>query len=65
MEAIQGIRRSNPGYFDRVDVRIVTGDGQELPVIAKMNKEFYQIYLERMSSLFVRRVLLSYARFNL
>ena len=43
----------------------LTATGQMLPVIAKMNKGFYQIYLERMSSLFVRRVLLSYARFNL
>jgi hypothetical protein len=29
MEAIQGIRRAHPGYFDRIDVRIVTGDPDE------------------------------------
>ncbi len=33
MEAIQGIRRENPGYFDRVDVRIVTGDPDEIKAL--------------------------------
>lgn len=40
MEAIQGIRRSNPGYFDRVDVRIVTGDPDEIRALnLKLNSD--------------------------
>ncbi len=40
MEAIQGIRRSNPGYFDRVDVRIVTGDPDEIKALnLKLNAD--------------------------
>ncbi len=40
MEAIQGIRRSNPGYFDRVDVRIVTGDPDEIKALnLKLNSD--------------------------
>ncbi len=40
MEAIQGIRRSNPGYFDRVDVRLVTGDPDEIRALnLKLNSD--------------------------
>ncbi|MGR8934045.1 MAG: ParB/RepB/Spo0J family partition protein [Gammaproteobacteria bacterium] len=40
MEAIQGIRRSHPGYFDRVDVRIVTGDSDEIRALnLKLNSD--------------------------
>lgn len=40
MEAIQGIRRSHPGYFDRVDVRIVTGDPDEIKALnLKLNSD--------------------------
>ncbi len=40
MEAIQGIRRENPGYFDRVDVRIVTGDSDEIKALnLKLNSD--------------------------
>lgn len=40
MEAIQGIRRSHPGYFDRVDVRIVTGDPDEIRALnLKLNSD--------------------------
>ncbi|WP_305909006.1 ParB N-terminal domain-containing protein [Methylomarinum sp. Ch1-1] len=40
MEAIQGIRGSNPGYFDRVDVRIVTGDTDEIKALnLKLNSD--------------------------
>jgi len=40
MEAIQGIRQSNPGYFDRVDVRIVTGDPDEIKALnLKLNSD--------------------------
>ena len=40
MEAIQGIRRSNPGYFDRVDVRLVTGDPDEIKALnLKLNSD--------------------------
>ncbi|MGR9046825.1 MAG: ParB/RepB/Spo0J family partition protein [Gammaproteobacteria bacterium] len=40
MEAIQGIRGSNPGYFDRVDVRIVTGDPDEIKALnLKLNSD--------------------------
>jgi len=40
MEAIQGIRRENPGYFDQVDVRIVTGDPDEIKALnLKLNSD--------------------------
>ena len=40
MEAIQGIRQYNPGYFDRVDVRIVTGDPDEIKALnLKLNSD--------------------------
>jgi ParB family chromosome partitioning protein len=40
MAAIQGIRRSNPGYFDRVDVRVVTGDPDEIKALnLKLNSD--------------------------
>ncbi|WP_031434621.1 ParB/RepB/Spo0J family partition protein [Methylomarinum vadi] len=40
MEAIQGIRRDNPGYFDRVDVRVVTGDPDEIKALnLKLNSD--------------------------
>jgi ParB family chromosome partitioning protein len=40
MEAIQGIRATNPGYFDRVDVRIVTGDPDEIKALnLKLNSD--------------------------
>ena len=40
MEAIQGIRRSHPGYFDRIDVRIVTGDPDEIKALnLKLNSD--------------------------
>lgn len=40
MEAIQGIRSYNPGYFDRVDVRIVTGDPDEIKALnLKLNSD--------------------------
>lgn len=40
MEAIQGIRRNNPGYFDRIDVRIVTGDPDEIKALnLKLNSD--------------------------
>lgn len=40
MNAIQGIRQSNPGYFDRVDVRIVTGDADEIKALnLKLNSD--------------------------
>ncbi len=40
MSAIQGIRQSNPGYFDRVDVRIVTGDPDEIKALnLKLNSD--------------------------
>ncbi|MGR9051364.1 MAG: ParB/RepB/Spo0J family partition protein [Gammaproteobacteria bacterium] len=40
MEAIHGIRRSNPGYFDRVDVRVVTGDPDEIRALnLKLNSD--------------------------
>ncbi|WP_256361173.1 ParB/RepB/Spo0J family partition protein [Methylomonas koyamae] len=40
MEAIQGIRRANPGYFDRVDVRVVTGDPDEIKALnLKLNSD--------------------------
>ncbi|RLA19549.1 MAG: chromosome partitioning protein ParB [Gammaproteobacteria bacterium] len=40
MQAIQGIRQANPGYFDRVDVRIVTGDPDEIKALnLKLNSD--------------------------
>ncbi len=40
MAAIQGIRRSNPGYFDRVDVRLVTGNSDEIRALnLKLNAD--------------------------
>lgn len=40
MEAIQGIRRDNPGYFDRVDVRVVSGDPDEIRALnLKLNSD--------------------------
>jgi len=40
MQAIQAIRWSNPGYFDRVDVRIVTGDPDEIKALnLKLNSD--------------------------
>lgn len=40
MEAIQGIRRNNPGYFDRIDVRIVSGDPDEIKALnLKLNSD--------------------------
>ena len=40
MEAIQGIRRVNPGYFDRVDVRLVSGDPDEIKALnLKLNSD--------------------------
>lgn len=40
MNAIQGIRQSNPGYFDRVDVRVVTGDPDEIKALnLKLNSD--------------------------
>jgi ParB-like chromosome segregation protein Spo0J len=40
MEAIQGIRRNHPGYFDRIDVRIVTGDPDEIKALnLKLNSD--------------------------
>lgn len=40
MEAIQGIRRENPGYFDQVDVRVVTGDPDEIKALnLKLNSD--------------------------
>lgn len=40
MNAIQGIRIANPGYFDRVDVRIVTGDPDEIKALnLKLNSD--------------------------
>lgn len=40
MEAIQGIRKANPGYFDRVDVRVVTGDTDEIKALnLKLNSD--------------------------
>ncbi|MGR8931741.1 MAG: ParB/RepB/Spo0J family partition protein [Gammaproteobacteria bacterium] len=40
MEAIRGIRSYNPGYFDRVDVRIVTGDPDEIKALnLKLNSD--------------------------
>lgn len=40
IEAIHGIRRANPGYFDRVDVRVVTGDPDEIKALnLKLNSD--------------------------
>jgi ParB-like chromosome segregation protein Spo0J len=40
MEAIKRIRTKNPGYFDRVDVRIVSGDPDEIRALnLKLNAD--------------------------
>ena len=40
MEAIQIIRRTNPGYFDQVDVRVVAGDPDEIKALnLKLNSD--------------------------
>lgn len=40
MEAIYGIRKTNPGYFDRVDVRVVAGDPDEIKALnLKLNSD--------------------------
>lgn len=40
MEAIQGIRRVHPGYFDRIDVRVVSGDPDEIKALnLKLNSD--------------------------
>lgn len=40
MEAIQAIRRSHPGYFDQVDVRVVAGDPDEIKALnLKLNSD--------------------------
>ena len=40
MKAIEGIRRSNPGYFDNIDARIVTGDPDEIKALnLKLNSD--------------------------
>lgn len=40
MDAIQAIRRSHPGYFDQVDVRVVAGDPDEIKALnLKLNSD--------------------------
>ncbi len=40
MQAIHAIRYSNPGYFDRVDVRVVSGDPDEIKALnLKLNSD--------------------------
>jgi ParB family chromosome partitioning protein len=40
MEAIKAIRKKNPGYFDRIDVRVVTGDPDEIRALnLKLNAD--------------------------
>lgn len=40
MEAIKGIRIKNPGYFDRVDVRVVAGETDEIKALnLKLNAD--------------------------
>lgn len=40
MAAIQGIRRTNPGYFDRIDVRVVSGAPDEIKALnLKLNSD--------------------------
>ena len=40
MEAIKSIRTRNPGYFDRVDVRVVSGDPDEIRALnLKLNAD--------------------------
>lgn len=40
MQAIQGIRKQNPGYFDQVDVRVVSGDPDEIRALnLKLNSD--------------------------
>lgn len=39
-EAIKGIRHANPGYFERVDVRVVTGEPDEIRALnLKLNTD--------------------------
>lgn len=40
MEAIKGIRAAHPGYFDQVDVRVVSGDADEIRALnLKLNAD--------------------------
>jgi hypothetical protein len=40
MEAIKGIRNGHPGYFDRIDVRVVSGDPDEIRALnLKLNAD--------------------------
>jgi ParB-like chromosome segregation protein Spo0J len=40
MEAIKGIRKNNPGYFDHVDVRVVAGEPDEIKALnLKLNTD--------------------------
>lgn len=40
MEAISGVRKQNPGYFDRIDVRVVAGDPDEIKALnLKLNSD--------------------------
>jgi ParB family transcriptional regulator, chromosome partitioning protein len=40
MAAISGIRKKNPGYFDRIDVRVVAGDPDEIKALnLKLNSD--------------------------
>ncbi len=40
MEAISGIREKHPGYFDRIDVRVVSGDPDEIKALnLKLNSD--------------------------
>jgi ParB family transcriptional regulator, chromosome partitioning protein len=40
MEAIKGIRSGHPGYFDRIDVRVVSGDPDEIRALnLKLNAD--------------------------
>ncbi|NLG19163.1 MAG: ParB N-terminal domain-containing protein [Fibrobacter sp.] len=40
MEAIKNVRKNNPGYFDRVDVRVVAGDPDEIRALnLKLNAD--------------------------
>ena len=40
MEAITGVRKKNPGFFDRIDVRVVAGDPDEIKALnLKLNAD--------------------------
>lgn len=40
LEAIKGIRKNNPGYFDRIDVRVVAGEPDEIKALnLKLNAD--------------------------